>query len=80
MCHARDAILVCLDHRIPVLWKRDVSTLGLYDDDDDNNNNSKDDDNGNDNHCNNSKHSGNGDSNDNDNDNYIKIVVIKEQI
>lgn len=29
MCHARDAILVCLDHRIPVLWKRDVSTLGL---------------------------------------------------
>lgn len=30
MCHARDAILVCLDHRIPVLWKRDVSTLGLY--------------------------------------------------
>ena len=30
MCHARDTILVCLDHRIPVLWKRDVSTLGLY--------------------------------------------------
>lgn len=30
MCHARDAILVCLDHRIPVLWKRDVGTLGLY--------------------------------------------------